>query len=247
MSRETFLARVRQAAHAGLPYRVPLRPFPAAAGYIGVQDDLSERLATEVNAVGGKATIVAGVEEARAALNRILAEGWWDAVVGGDEPASIPAGSRQAFRRCLLWQHELLVRLGIDEMLAARGIARHDYVSLASLPRAQQRETAMACDLGITSCDWAIAETGTLVMCSRTGRERMTSLLPPVHVAIVERRQILPDLFDAVQRLARRGDDWLPSNVTLITGPSKTGDIELQLTTGVHGPSMWHVIVVNDQ
>ena len=77
----------------------------------------------------------------------------------------------------------------------------------------------------------------------RPGDERVASLLPPVHVAIVERQQIVADLIDAFSALTR-GKEELPSNVVLITGPSKTGDIELQLTTGVHGPGTWHVIVV---
>jgi L-lactate dehydrogenase complex protein LldG len=99
----------------------------------------------------------------------------------------------------------------------------------------------LACDVGITSCDWAIAETGTLMMCAGPGHERVASLLPPMHVAVVERQQIVPDLIDAFATL---NATTLPSNVTLITGPSKTGDIELQLTTGVHGPGKWRVIVV---
>jgi len=79
------------------------------------------------------------------------------------------------------------------------------------------------------------------VMCSRPGHERVASLLPPMHVAVIERKQIVPDLIDALGML---NSDGLPSNVTLITGPSKTGDIELQLTTGVHGPGKWRVIIV---
>ena len=71
-------------------------------------------------------------------------------------------------------------------------------------------------------------------------QERVASLLPPVHVAVIQSDQIVPDLIDAFGLLA---DRQLPSNVTFITGPSKTGDIELQLTTGVHGPGQLHVIV----
>jgi L-lactate dehydrogenase complex protein LldG len=69
-------------------------------------------------------------------------------------------------------------------------------------------------------------------------------LLPPVHIAIVERAQIVPDLFDMFAILGRQIETGLPTNLAFITGPSKTGDIELTLITGVHGPGKWHVIVI---
>lgn len=223
MSREAFLDRVRRAAIAGRVHRVELHPLPPDVGYVGVQEDLCDRFAAEVAAVGGMAHLVEDLAAARAVLDSLLAGN---------------AG------RALCWQHELLVRLGLDQLLSDRGIQRLDYVALAALTAPQQREAMFACGIGITSCDWAVAETGSLVMCSGTGRERVASLLPPVHVAVVERRQIVPDLMDAVSGLSRAGHQRLPSNVVLITGPSKTGDIELQLTTGVHGPGTWHVIVI---
>ena len=65
-------------------------------------------------------------------------------------------------------------------------------------------------------------------------------------MAIVEESQILADLIDLFDALDERGLDQLPSNLALITGPSKTGDIELTLVTGVHGPGKWHVIIVRD-
>jgi L-lactate dehydrogenase complex protein LldG len=102
----------------------------------------------------------------------------------------------------------------------------------------------LAADICISSVDCAIAETGTLLVCSHPGQERVASLLPPMHVAIIERMQIVPDLLDAFAVLHQKGLKNLPSNITLITGPSKTGDIELQLTTGVHGPKHWRVILV---
>jgi L-lactate dehydrogenase complex protein LldG len=101
-----------------------------------------------------------------------------------------------------------------------------------------------AAEIGITSCTHAVAETGTLAMCSGPGSERLASLLPPVHIAVVHREQILPDLFDLFARLEADGLQNLSSNVSLITGPSKTGDLELRLTTGVHGPGKWHVILI---
>jgi L-lactate dehydrogenase complex protein LldG len=99
----------------------------------------------------------------------------------------------------------------------------------------------LAADVGISSADFAIAESGTLAVCSQAGQERAVSLLPLVHVAIVRREQVLADLFDLFERL---GAGELQSSVVLITGPSKTGDIELTLTTGVHGPRQWHVILI---
>jgi len=223
-SREAFLARVHEAAEQGRPYRVPLRPVPEGIGYVGAEGDLCERFAEEVNAVGGEAFVVVDLTAAGHQLHQLLAE----------------AGAKTA----VCWQHELLDRLGLADLLAAPGVTVFGYERLAAIPPAEQRTALLACDVGITSCDCAIAETGTLMMCSRPGQERVTSLLPPMHIAIVERQQIVPDLIDAFELLRERGLDQLPSNVTWITGPSKTGDIELQLTTGVHGPGKWRVIIV---
>jgi L-lactate dehydrogenase complex protein LldG len=223
-SRDALVARVRQAAGQGRQYRVRLKPVPEDTGYIGVGGDLCERFAAEVNAVGGQAFLVADVAAAGVQLQRLLSE----------------LGARSA----VCWQHELLCRLRLADMLAAAEIARLDYDLLAKLPADERRRSLLACDVGITSCDLAIAETGTLMMCSRPGHERVASLLPPVHIAVVERRQIAADLIDAFRQLDSPGLDQLASNVTFITGPSKTGDIELQLTTGVHGPGKWQVIVI---
>jgi L-lactate dehydrogenase complex protein LldG len=91
----------------------------------------------------------------------------------------------------------------------------------------------------------AVAETGTLAMASRPGAERVASLLPPVHVAVISADQIVPDLFDLFATMQKSLPE-LPSSWVLITGPSKTGDLELKLTTGVHGPGHWHVIVARE-
>jgi len=223
-SRDDFLLRVRDAARQGLSYRVPLCDVPDGAGYVGAGGDLVVRFAEEVNAVGGIAFVVADLQAAGEQLHQMLAE----------------AGAKSA----VCWRHDVLERLGLANLLAAPGVTLYDHERLAALPAAEQRAALLAADVGITSCDCAIAETGTLMMCSQPGQERVMSLIAPMHVAIVERRQIVPDLFDAFALLAARGKDNLPSNVTWITGPSKTGDIELQLTTGVHGPGKWRVIVV---
>ena len=91
-----------------------------------------------------------------------------------------------------------------------------------------------------------MAGTGSLLYASSSGQMRSTSLLPPVHVAVVDRRCILTDLMNLPTEIyGRRASGELPRNVALVTGPSKTGDIELRLTTGVHGPGELVVLVWN--
>jgi L-lactate dehydrogenase complex protein LldG len=103
------------------------------------------------------------------------------------------------------------------------------------------RDVAFTADVSITGVDHLIAETGSVVSRSASQEPRSLSLLPPVHIAVAEERQILPDLFDLFETCSVP-----PSCLTLITGPSKTGDIELKLVTGVHGPAELHVVLITE-
>jgi L-lactate dehydrogenase complex protein LldG len=103
-------------------------------------------------------------------------------------------------------------------------------------------ESLFTADIAVTGVRGAIAETGTLVCVSGPASARGTSLIPPVHVAVVATSQVVGDLFDAFDRLG--GGGRLPANVNLITGPSKTADIEGILITGVHGPGIVHIVLV---
>jgi L-lactate dehydrogenase complex protein LldG len=99
-------------------------------------------------------------------------------------------------------------------------------------------------DVGITTAQAAIAETGTLVLEAEKEQHRLISLLPPVHIALVRSRDIYPTIADALKRL--RGEEQMSRAITFITGPSRTADIELTLTVGVHGPKELYVIVLED-
>lgn len=90
-------------------------------------------------------------------------------------------------------------------------------------------------DAGVTEVDYAVAETGTLVVRHRPEHGRLLSLVPFVHVAIVEPKKLLPDLIDLFEALNQEGTG---SGVTMISGPSKTADIEMNTVTGVHGPNV---------
>jgi L-lactate utilization protein LutC len=221
MSREAFLARVRAAAEAGRAYRVTTRTLPDDVGYVGPRGDLCDAFATEATAVGGEVYLVDDLTAAAERLSQLCME--------------------IAARSALCWQHNLLDRVGVRPLLDRVQIDYIDHTTLAALPADEQRARILAAHVGITSCEYAIAETGSLLMLSRPGRERVASLLPAVSISIIERAQLLPDLYDAFQRL---GAAALPSNAVFITGPSKTGDMELELTTGVHGPKRWIVLVV---
>jgi L-lactate utilization protein LutC len=228
VNRESFLARVRQAAEAGKRYRVPVEPAPPNAGYVGASGDVCDALAAEVQQVGGDSLVVNDWPAAREALTRLL--------------------RHYQVRSALCWEHPVLERLELSPLLAQLQIANHGHLDLAAVPEDARRAIILGADVGISSADFAVAETGTLAVCARPGQERLTSLVPPVHIALVAADQILPDLFDLFREWSS-GDrnQPLPSNLVLISGPSKTGDIELELTTGVHGPGKWHVIVVRER
>lgn len=98
------------------------------------------------------------------------------------------------------------------------------------------------CDLGITSAQWAIAETGTLVLESDKESHRLTSLVPPVHLCVLRADSIRQTLGEILELTSRD----LSRTVTFITGASRTSDIELTLAIGVHGPGELHVIVIAD-
>ena len=104
------------------------------------------------------------------------------------------------------------------------------------------RAACASAEFGITSADYALADTGTLVMLSSRQEARLISLLPPVHLAIVPQGKILTGLDELLAGLPQPAGH--SSSMVLITGPSRTADIEQILVRGVHGPGEIHVIVV---
>ena len=221
------MSRVRQATAAGRAYQVALNPLATAdQSYVGGGVDSSETFLNEWRLVGGFGKRVPSADAVFEYLSQVL--------------------SQHTVRTTLMWHHPLLEALGVGRWLQDRGIEVLRWDELEQMTAAECRKRAFAADFGITGVDWAVAETGSLVVCARPGgRGRSVSLLPPLHAAILTPAQILPDLFDLFREIGiENQEQGLPSNMTLITGPSKTGDIQLKLTTGVHGPGEVHAIVV---
>jgi L-lactate utilization protein LutC len=104
------------------------------------------------------------------------------------------------------------------------------------------RDACAAAEIGVTSGGYALADTGTLVYLSETGEARLISLLPPRHIAVIERDKILSSLDELLSVLPQPGSK--SSAMVLITGPSRTADIEMRLVRGVHGPGEITVIMI---
>jgi len=96
--------------------------------------------------------------------------------------------------------------------------------------------TAQEADIGVTGCDCLVAQTGSIVVSTRASGGRALSVLPPVHLVVARRDQIVPDLAAAFTLLRQRYDGHWPSALSLVTGPSRTSDIEKVLVLGAHGP-----------
>ena len=100
------------------------------------------------------------------------------------------------------------------------------------------------CDAALTQCDALVAQTGSVLITSRSAGGRTLSALTPHHVVLATRDQLVPDLTAAFALLAERYVENYPSLVSFITGPSRTGDIERILVLGAHGPKRLTILCV---
>lgn len=125
---------------------------------------------------------------------------------------------------------------GIADFVAARGVSIAAANDVAEIARA---------DLGVTGALAGVALTGSLVVDARRARGRLVSLLPKVHLVLVSRRNIVSTPGDVFRSM----DEWLSgglsSNLVFITGPSRSADIELEITEGVHGPQRVLIAVID--
>ncbi len=135
----------------------------------------------------------------------------------------------------------------VDTALQSRRIEVVPVVRGPSASREQLREEMRSADVGLTGTDYALAETGSLVILPRQGLSRLVSLVPPVHVALVRPEEVLETLHDLflLRRLEfKRYDGEMGSYLNFITGPSRTADIEMTIVQGVHGPKSVHLVLI---
>ena len=242
--RSEFMSRVRSAlgrSRAVQPTQIPIdTAFSRDASDVGrrawaVLEDASER-STELMADLESSASTAGWKVVRA--------GSFEEAAAYVRSVGVDVEARTAVRSA----HDILSRMEVDEALDGAGIAAHTMTLAGEDPDAERgalREIAIHAGLGVTGVDYAIAETGSVVLLARSEVSRLPALLPPVYVAVVERGKVLPSL-DELFTL-RRDEfylDNLGSYMNIITGPSRTADIGQTLVTGVHGPGDVHMVLL---
>ena len=140
-------------------------------------------------------------------------------------------------------QHELR-RVVISPQAASLGISSSISAHVLSGENDCGKNLADA-ELAITGCDCLLAFTGSVVLTTHTGFGRALSVLPPAHLVVARRSQVVANLYDAYRLLyTHYGRSW-PSMITVITGPSRTADIEKIIVLGAHGPKKLFILLLD--
>ncbi|MCB0191152.1 MAG: lactate utilization protein [Anaerolineae bacterium] len=224
--RDKFLNRIRtNLADALLPAAEPQHPGSFQAYSFNTNQSIEalvERFEQELTALSGQ---VYRVEEAEGIAEIVLS-----------------ILEKHDARQIMSWGSAALEPYRLSEALQAGGIEVVErYIPAEREGHAAQLAALDNVRVGLTGANGALADTGAIALISGPDRGRLASLLPPVHIAILSRQTIYPSLpaFLAEQtKITAMG-----SNLVFIAGPSRTGDIEMTLTMGVHGPGEVHVII----
>ena len=243
-SQSDFIASVRRALDRPGPESV--EPLSPRAGD-GLEE--LEARAVEVNQ---------RLKESRAGLVSRLAEtaalrGWnvhrassGEAAVGVVVDVAASVGAKRIARS----GQDVFSEIPLDEASGTAGLGVSVAVMGESRDRAQVRRNIIASDVGVTGVDYAVAETGSVVVVPRAGLSRLVSLVPPVHIALVRPGDVVESLDDVflLRRLEySRNSGDMGSYLNFITGPSRTADIEQTIVIGVHGPKEVHMVLLDER
>jgi len=152
-------------------------------------------------------------------------------------------------KKVVLWKHPLIEEMNIEGILREKNIAAifSNRPDAGNTGRERFIKESAGSFIGITSADYCIAETGTLVMKTAPGNERSVSLLPSIHVAVIKLEQIIADfkeLYTLLDKVLENDPEGMENGMTFITGPSKTADIEATMVHGAHGPREVYLYVI---
>jgi L-lactate dehydrogenase complex protein LldG len=145
------------------------------------------------------------------------------------------------------WNHPLIKALNLPKALKGKGIPV-DFPDQTHMgDRESLRQWIFESYIGITSADFCLADSATLVMKTRAGQDRSVSLVPSIHIAVIRLEQIIGSLKEMYFQLQNDPDhvnEGLTPCLSLVSGPSKTADIEATMVHGAHGPREVHLFVV---
>jgi len=147
------------------------------------------------------------------------------------------------------WQHPLIENLNLPAALSQQDVDVF-FTDSNELKGENLRRHVIDSYIGITAADFCMADTATLVMRTRAGQARSVSLVPAIHIAVIELNQIIADLKELYALLKwdpKVKNEGLTNCMTFISGPSKTADIEATMVHGAHGPREVHVFVITTQ
>ena len=193
--------------------------------------EMLPRFGAELEAVGGSMHR-AGEGEVAAVISQIASDrGLNRGVAWGEEALGVPG---------------LLARLTVEGL----ELEETNSIGVSHSEKAEDLYGAPAwAAIGLTGVDYAIAASGTLVLQSGSGKNRLVSCLPAIHIAILRPGQLLESLEEIGILLETENTQVSPGGISrvvdFITGPSRTADIEMSLTRGIHGPKEVHVIAVS--
>ncbi len=148
------------------------------------------------------------------------------------------------------WNHPLIKALNLPEVLKETGIPVEFPIQTHAGDREKQRQWIFDAYIGITSADFCLADSATLVLKTRAGQDRSVSLVPSIHVAVIRLEQILgslKELYFILDNDPEHVQEGLTPCLTFITGPSKTADIEATMVHGAHGPREVHLFVATGE
>jgi len=229
-----MLERVRKALGRSGENPQPHPPPPLDLGGVMpplAPEDYQSKFEGEWEKAGGIAYSVSSVAELDAVLQKILELAGTQAVA--------------------LSRNPLLEELRVADRLTALGkfVTTWSGATLGSDSLLDLYKASFGVGAGITGVEYVLAESGSIVLTSATEGIQVVSLAPPVHIALYRRRQLAGSLDEVLERLARSELAGQPApgrSVVIITGTSRTADIEQILIRGVHGPSQTHAILVAD-
>ena len=122
----------------------------------------------------------------------------------------------------------------------------YDFLTKEKITVTKEEEDFLTIDAGITTCEFLVARLGSIIVSSKQIPGRKTVIYPPVHIVVAKLSQMVPDLKDAILGIKEKYKDDMPSLVSIITGPSRTADIEKTLVMGAHGPKDLYCFLIDD-